>query len=202
MTLTERQKISFYKNRKKVGEVILRTAKKRKHIVFGSRSLNRQFPKFLDKQTSDYDLLTEKPAKGAASRIEKNLDKKFGGNFFEVKEAAHPGTFKVVSRVTKDGVADVTQRKERVRTKKIKGIKYSALEHEEGNVKKSLADKESAFRHDKDRERLQRIKIFRGLKGKRKTVKRRKPKNLGTRARRFKPFTPNFNMPKIRPLKL
>lgn len=146
MVLTRKQKISFYKNKKKVAEVIIDNVKKKKHIIFGARSLNAHFPKFLDKPTVDYDILVEKGnPKKVAMRLEKKLDKKFKGNFFIVEKAKHPGTYKVKRVLDKEGIIDVSKAKEEVPTDRIKGVRYSKLSFEKRKVKQSLRDPESKF---------------------------------------------------------
>ncbi len=175
MVLTRKQNISFYKNKKKVAEVIIDNVKKKKHIIFGARSLNAHFPSFLDKQTRDYDIIIEKGSpKKVATRLEKKLDKRFKGNFYFVEKARHGGTYKVKTRLGKEGIIDISKSKSKVPTDKIKGIRYSKLIFEKQKIRESLNDPQSKFRHDKDRERLERIRIFELLKKKRKTTKPRK----------------------------
>lgn len=187
MTLTRKQKISFYRNKRKIREVIINHVKKRKHIIFGARSLNARFPNFLDKPTVDYDILIEKGnPKKVATRIEKKLDKKFKGNFFIVEKAKHPGTYKVKRVLGKEGVIDVSKSKRKVPTDKIKGVRYSKLSFEKDKIKQSLADPQSKFRHDKDRERLERIRIFESMK--RKRIVKRKPR------RKIRIFPINFKV--------
>ncbi len=174
MVLTKNQKISFYKNKKKIAEVIIDHVRKKKHIIFGARSLNAHFPKFLDKPTVDYDILTEKGnPKKIARRLERKLDKRFGGNFFVVEAARHPGTYKVKKILGKEGIIDISKSEKKVPTKTIRGVRYSKLSFEKQKIKQSLADPESKYRHEKDRERLARIKIFESLKKKR--IRRKKP---------------------------
>ncbi|KKN17075.1 hypothetical protein LCGC14_0969530 [marine sediment metagenome] len=173
MVLTRKQKISFYRNKKKVAEVIIDHVKKKKQIIFGARSLNAHFPTFLDKPTIDYDILIEKGnPKKVAKRLEKKLDKKFKGNFFVVEKARHPGTYKVKRILGKEGIIDISKSKEKVPTDKIKGVRFSKLSFEKGKIKQSLRDPQSKFRHEKDKERLERIRIFESLKKK----KIRKPR--------------------------
>ncbi len=187
MVLTRKQKISFYKNRKKVGEVIIDHVKKKKHIIFGARSLNAHFPSFLDKETVDYDVLIEKgSAKKVATRLEKKLDKRLGGDFFIVEKAVHGGTYKVKRKLGKEGIIDVSKSEKKVPTDKIRGVRYSKLSFEREKIRESLADPKSKFRHEKDRERLGRIKIFESLPKKRKpvrkkTFKSRLPKKIKVR---------------------
>lgn len=188
MVLTRKQKISFYRNKRKIAEVIIDHVKKKKHIIFGARSLNAHFPKFLDKPTVDYDIIVEKgDPKKTARRLEKKLDKRFGGNFFLVEKARHPGTYKVKRVLGKEGIIDISKAKERVPTDKIRGVRYSKLSFERKKVRQSLRDPQSKFRHEKDKERLERIKIFESLKKKR--VKRKKPSS-----RNIRTFPINFKV--------
>lgn len=192
MVLTRKQKISFYKNKRKIAEVIINHVKKKKHIIFGARSLNAHFPKFLDKPTVDYDIIVEKGnPKKTARRLEKKLDKRFGGNFFLVEKARHPGTYKVKRVLGKEGIIDISKAKEKVPTDKIRGVRYSKLSFERKKVRQSLRDPQSKFRHDKDRERLERIKIFESLKKKRiKRQVRKRP----TIKRNITTFPINFKV--------
>ncbi len=192
MVLTRKQKISFYKNKRKIAEVIIDHVKKKKHIIFGARSLNAHFPKFLDKPTVDYDIIVEKGnPKKTARRLEKKLDKRFGGNFFLVEKARHPGTYKVKRVLGKEGIIDISKAKEKVPTDKIRGVRYSKLSFERKKVRQSLRDPQSKFRHDKDRERLERIKIFESLKKKRiKRQVRKRP----TIKRNITTFPINFKV--------
>lgn len=192
MVLSRKQKISFYRNKRKIAEVIIDHVKKKKHILFGARSLNAHFPRFLDKPTVDYDILVERGnPKKVATRLEKKLDKKLGGNFFIVEKAKHPGTYKVKRVLGKEGIIDVSKAKEKVPTDKIGGVRYSKLSFEKDKVKQSLSDPESKFRHDKDRERLERIRIFESLK---KKVIRRRPTTSRIIKRKTKAFPINFKV--------
>lgn len=159
MTLSRKQKISFYKNQPKTKKVILKNARRKKHIVFGGQALNTFFPSFLDTPTEDYDIYSTTPRR-TARRVERKLDKKFGGDFFLMKPAKHKGTFKIVSKVTKRGVADYSKSDRPITYKIIKGVRYAKLIHQKENIAKSLADPKSKFRHDKDRATLERIRIF------------------------------------------
>lgn len=158
MTLTQKQKKKFYKNREKVREIILKNAKKKGHIIFGARSVNKQIPAYLRKHTEDWDVFSETPKK-TAKRIERKLDKEFGGDFFSSKEALHKGTYKVQNKVTLRNVADYSKPEGKVPFVKRKGVKYAKLKFQKKQIKKSLSDPESRFRRNKDLESRQRIKI-------------------------------------------
>jgi len=175
MVLTNQQKVAFYRNRKKIDNIVLREIKKRKLILFGARSLNRQLPPFLKKETKDYDVIVSKEKPEAVARqLEKKLDKKFKGNAFIVEKGKAKGVYKVKKVLGKEGVIDVVKLKEKVPFIKRKGVRVSTLAYEKQKVKESLADPKSAFRHDKDRERRDRILIFENLKKKRTSVVRKK----------------------------
>ena len=174
MALTKKQKIKYYKKPNLVKEVILKNAKKKGHIVYGARSVNKRLPSYLKKPTEDYDILSTTPKK-TANKVERKLDKKYGGNYFETKPAMHPGTFKVINLVTKRGVADYTKKDNKVPHSKIGGVKYAKLSYQKDRIKQSLKDPKSKFRHDKDKETLQRIKIKESIKSK---PKRRKTKRI------------------------
>lgn len=156
--LTLQQKERFFRNQKKVGKVIINHVKKKGLILFGQKATNRQLPKDLRKDTQDYDIFSQTPEK-SAKRIERKLDRKLKGNFFLVRKAKHGGTYKIISRVGDRGVVDVGKPDRKVPIIKRKGIKLATLKFQKEQIRKSLADKESKFRHAKDREVRSRIKI-------------------------------------------
>ena len=168
MAKTIKELNKYYKDQGKVDWIIKQDLKGDDEIVYGARSLNAHFPTHLDKPTEDWDILSKTP-KNAAYEAERKLDRAFGGDYFETKEAAHPGTWKIKSKVTKRGVADFTKQEKKVKYKIIGGIRYATLDNAKQNIKKSLADPKSYFRHDKDKEARQRINIFESIKRKKKT---------------------------------
>ncbi len=162
---TTKEAERFYRANKKgdagSAAVIKRFLAGRDAVVFGARAVNRRLPDHLDKHTEDWDILTGKDPEKIARKIEVALDKRYGGNFFFVEPALHPGTFKVKSRVTGRTVADVSGFTEVIPSVEINNINYATLDHQVKNIRRSLADEGSTFRHDKDRETLQRINIYR-----------------------------------------
>lgn len=174
--LTLEQKERFFRNQKKVGEVIINHVKKKGLILFGQKATNKQLPKDLRKDTQDYDIFSQTPQK-TAKRIERKLDRKLRGNFFIVKKAIHGGTYKVKSRIGDKGVVDVGKPDRKVPTITKKGVRLATLEFQKQQIRKSLADKASAFRHAKDREVRSRIKIAE-QRGKRKINKSKVPRSL------------------------
>ena len=138
-------------------------------VVYGTRAINTQLPKWLQRETDDWDIMTIKDnAEGLAKRLEQLLDKRYGGDYFVVTPAKHEGTFKIRSRVTGQGVADITLKDREVQLKVIKGISYSTLDFQEAEARKILDDPEFAFRHKKDQDTIQRITIAKQEKKRRK----------------------------------
>ncbi len=178
MALSDRQRLKFYRDQgrgKKIKKIILKNVKKKQHIVHGARALNEFFPPFLDRPTEDYDIFSSTP-KRTAEKIEKKLDKRFGGDFFRTEPARFTGTVKVKSNVTERTVADYTKPKREISNTKRRGIKYANFQHFKRRINESLAEPKNKFRHDRDRETLRRIKITEKLK----TQKRKKAREVKT----------------------
>ena len=197
MTLTRQQKITFYRKRKNIDSVVLREIKKRKLVLFGARSLNRQLPKFLRKETKDYDVIvTDRDPKVVARQLEKKLDKKFKGNLFVVEKGKAEGVFKVKRVLGKEGVIDVVKSEKKVPFVKRKGVRVSTLAFEQAKIRESLANPKAKFRHDKDRERRGRIRIFERTKMK---PKRRKGgvRKISTTKKRDMRFFGNLSQLRI-----
>ncbi len=168
MTLTLGQKENFYRNKGKIKRIILDNAENKGHIVHGARALNKIFPPFLDTQTDDWDLFSSTP-KETAIKVEKKLDKKFGGDFFRTQQGRSPTTHKIKSNVTGKTVADYTIPDRKIPFDKIDGVNYANTEHFKRRIKDNLVDPKKEFRRDKDLDQLNRIKIFEKLKKKPKT---------------------------------
>ena len=56
-------------------------------------------------------------------------------------------------------MADYTSQGKKPKFKKILGVKYATLDSIKRKIGKTLRDEAQEFRHDKDRETLQRIKL-------------------------------------------
>lgn len=176
MTLTLQQKRQFLKRRNTIiRKSVLSSVKKNNGIVFGGRANNKQLPKHLQEHTSDYDVFVQKNPQKFAKRLERKLDRKLKGNFFRTEPAKHEGTYKIKSNVSNKGIVDVSQKpKEIIRTIKRKGVKFAHTDFQKKQIKKSLADPDSKFRHDKDRFTRLRIKLSeKPTKQKKKVSKRR-----------------------------
>ena len=158
MGLTPNQKESYYRKKLLAKQLILQDAAEDKHVVFGAQASNAQLPPHLQKTTEDVDIFTKKSEK-EAKQMEKKLHKAYGGDFFRVEQAKHKGTYKVKSNVTNRTVADYSSQGKKPNTKTILGVKYADLKSIKRKIGKTLRDESSSFRHDKDRETLQRIKL-------------------------------------------
>lgn len=166
--VTKEQALKYYKNKKKAEQIILRNAKRKGHVIYGARAVNKQLPKHLQKTTEDYDIFSTTP-KRTARKVERKIDKTYGFNIMKTEPALHEGTHKVINRVTNRGLADYSKTPKKIRTITRKKIKYAHLSHQQKQIIKSLADKESKFRHKKDLETRQRINLAKiKLKKKRK----------------------------------
>lgn len=166
-------------NGKLSDKVIINILSTDDEIVHGAMSINKQLPKYLQRHTEDWDIYTDDEPEVVAKKIETALDKKYGGNYFTVEPAKHEGTYKVKSIVTGDTITDITFMEDEVTYKKIGQINYTTLDYEIDMIKKSLATEENKFRHIKDLNALQRIKI--GIASRKKsTIK--KPKIYTARA--------------------
>lgn len=153
---------NFHKQKHKISRVILSKVDD-KETIYGARALNKRFPPFLDRHTEDYDIFSTHPRKDARE-TERALDKAFGGDHFFVKPALHPGTFKVIAHANKVGYADYSQPERPIPFDRIGGKKYVKLSMVKQTIRKTLADPESKYRHDKDRDALRRILIYEQLK--------------------------------------
>ena len=154
-----------------VERTILDQAKHENEIIYGAQSIKKQTGIF-SRKTSDYDIFSLSPKK-SAKKIEKKLDNVYGWNNFYVKPAMHPGTYKVMDvgmdgkpKTDDDvGVADYTvMPKPKPKFVNINGVKYRDLRYEEKAKIRSIKDKSYAYRHEKDKEDLARIKLFEGKK--------------------------------------
>lgn len=157
---TDFRKESIVRNR-------LRTTK---NIMYGARAMNRQLPMMYHRHTEDFDIYSKRPRKDAM-HLERLLDKDSRGDNYYVKPALHPGTWKVMDegydkiKGTKDdiGIADYSRPNRRIRTVTIDGISYAHLSERVKDAKRSLKEPIFAFRHEKDRRDLWRIKQGRKL---------------------------------------
>ncbi len=144
----------------------LRDSRNPQTIVFGSQALNAHFPDWLDKDTKDYDVVTTGDAEGLAGKLERILDKRYGADFFSVEPAIHPGTFRIRSKVTGVVVADVSLKDREIKFTRMKGVNYASLDWLEWEAERLIADPAAEFRRAKDKDNLQRIRVFKRYKRK------------------------------------
>jgi len=138
----------------------LRDSRNPHMIVFGTNALNAQLPDWLDKETKDWDIVSVGDSKKLADKLEGMLDRHYGGDFFSIEPAQHPGTFRIRSKVTGVVVADVSLKDREIDFKRIKGVNYASLEWLEWEAERLIADPEAEFRRAKDKDNLQRIKVY------------------------------------------
>lgn len=170
----------FHKKKKHIPKTVLLTIG-RNEVIYGARALNKRFPPYLDRPTQDYDVYSNTPKKDAV-QAEKALDKRFGGDYFYVKQAQHKSTYKVMSHVNQEGYADFTKPEQKIPYDRIGGKKYVKLNYVKQKIKKTLKDPESKYRHAKDRDAYNRILIYEKVKKGGKTVRRK------LNAGQWKPF--------------
>jgi len=177
MTATATQKSlkkaeKFYKlSPKTTDKVILaRLKENNKLVVHGGKAINAYLPNWLDKATEDWDIFSETP-RATAKKLEEVLEKKYGGNYFTVKPAKHEGTFRIRAIVTKRVVADITLPVREIEYREVDGVNYATLDYHVKQIKRTLAIPEYSFRHGKDKETLQRIKIYKKQHPRRVKVK-------------------------------
>lgn len=161
------QEMITYSNR---GKHIFNQVEKNKSVVYGGQAIKKQIG-FLARHTKDYDVLSRKPKK-SARQLERTLDNKSDGDYYYATPSIfHKGTYKVYhkgvdrKKGTRDdiGIADFTKMRA-MKTKTIDGVKFAQLSEVVKDKRKALADKQYAFRHKKDREDINRIKVHRKLK--------------------------------------
>lgn len=145
----------------KIRAEILRLAVKNRQVVYGQQATNFHLPKHLNRETKDFDILTNKPEKSARELVEA-LNNKYGKDKYKVEPALHKGTFKVRDSKGKV-VADYTKSDKKPKSWNEVGVRYANLAYSERKLKKLLKDESSSFRHDKDLDMLRRIQSRRDL---------------------------------------
>jgi len=158
--------IDLLKIKGKIDIIILDDTKKRKNIVYGAQSIKKQTG-VLGRKTFDFDIFSNNPKENAKA-VERRIEKLTSKDSFYTKPAMHPGTWKVNykgednKKGTRDdiGIADYTNSpKPKPPIKIINGIRYRTITQEAKSKRKALSQKEFKFRHEKDREDLERIKL-------------------------------------------
>lgn len=154
---------------------ILKQTKRRKNIIYGAQSIKAQTG-FFARPTTDYDIYSKTPRRDAFE-IQRTLDRKSRANqFYATPSKKHPGTWKVYSKGadhtarTRDdvGVADYTKPKREIKYVTLQGVRYARLSESVRDKQAALKDKEFSFRHEKDREDIERIRAFQNIRGNKK----------------------------------
>lgn len=164
--VTTAQAERYYRRKKRIPNIVYSQIQP-SEVIYGGRAVNKQLPRFLQMPTLDFDIFSRSPRK-QAKRTEKVLDKKFGGNYFEVKPAQHRGTFRVKSRVSGEVYADYSKLRKKIPSKKINGKLYVPLSFVKKHIKQTLKSKSAKFRHERDRATLRRIEIFERMRKRKK----------------------------------
>ena len=135
------------------------------NTIYGARSMNAQLPTMIQRPTEDYDVLSKTP-KQSARKLEKALDANAGYDAYYTKPAEHKGTHKVISRGMVKGnkaddytVADFTNPSSYrdVRRVKQNNLSYAHISERKKDALNSLNNPAYSFRHEKDRDDLNRI---------------------------------------------
>ncbi|KKN08448.1 hypothetical protein LCGC14_1056520 [marine sediment metagenome] len=158
----------FERNKNLVNRFVRGRLAKTGRTVHGTRATNAQLPRFLErKPTVDWDVFAKNPKK-AAMNMEKFLDKKFRGDFFDVREGATKRlkVHKVFSNVTGDTHVDFSIPDRKVPTVSKRSVRFATLKDQFEKAKSNLKDPTKIFRTDKDRSLVRRVEKFEKLRGK------------------------------------
>jgi len=134
-------------------------------ILYGGKAVNMHLPKYLQRETEDWDIYSDDNPEHDAKELEGLLDKRFGIDYFSVVPSRHEGTYVIRSKVTGQGVADITLKRTDIKHKKVAGIDITTLEYQAKRMRATLKDPTKKHRWDKDRDTLQRIAVFQATKG-------------------------------------
>lgn len=142
-------------------------AKNKVGIVHGTKASNVQLPRYLERETRDWDVFVKKP-KLRARQVERLLDKRFGGDYFKVKKGATVKlkVHKVVSNINDKGYVDFSIPDRTVPVTAKRGVKYATLKDQYLKAKSNVKDKEKEFRKEKDMDLIRRVKKFEKLRRK------------------------------------
>lgn len=158
----------FERNRNLVNRFVRGRLAKTGRTVHGTRATNVQLPRFLErKPPTDWDVFAKNPKK-AVTKMEKFLDKKFRGDFFDVRKGATKRlkVHKVFSNVTGETFVDYSVPERRVPTIAKRSVRFATLKDQFEKAKSNLKDPSKIFRADKDRSLVRRVRIFEKLRGK------------------------------------
>lgn len=168
--LTQQEKKRLFNRNKNVVNRFVRgfLSKNRVGIVHGRRATNVQLPIALRRKTKDWDVFVKNPLKRAL-QLERNLDRRFRGNFFRVQKGmGSPGikVFKVKSNVDDSSVVDFANFNRVVPSVPLRGVRFATLVDQKKRAELVLREKTAPFRKEKDLDLLRRIKQFEKVRGK------------------------------------
>lgn len=166
MVFNEAQKRKLFKRNRKVVNRVVRgfLAKRKVGIVHGVRATNAQLPRNLNRKTRDWDVFVNHPQL-RARQLERKLDKKFNGDFFDVKMGiGSPGirVWKVKSNVTGEGFVDFATSDRNVPSIPKRGVQFATLADQVKKAKENIKNPELKFRREKDLDLIRRVKKFMG----------------------------------------
>jgi len=158
--MTNKEKF-FNRNKGIIDRVVRGSIAKRGGIVHGKRATNAQLPRDLNRKTNDWDVFVRQPLVRAL-QLEAKLDKKFGGDFFRVKKGiGSPGVrvFKVKDNINDNTIVDFATINRKVPFIAKRGVKFATLQDQAEKARKTLRERTSLFRREKDLDLLRRIKL-------------------------------------------
>ena len=142
-----------------VDNLVKSNIKNTKAVVVGSKALNKQVGGLYAKPTDDIDIVTKNALK-QAKKLENQIDNRYRSDMVDIHPAEHPGTFRILSNYGVKDVADFTIPTRKIKSVKIKGVKYQSLNDIIKDREKILRDPQSKYRHDKDRMTIAKIKAY------------------------------------------
>ncbi len=152
----------FERNRSIINRVVRgHLAKNKTGIVHGTRATNVQLPKDLNRRTIDWDIFSKTPLVDAL-KLENKLDKKFRGDFFEVRRGkGSPGirVWKIRSNINGEGFVDFATPNREIETIHKRGVRFATLEDQARRARRNIKKPELKFRRKKDLDLLTRIRI-------------------------------------------
>lgn len=163
--------IGAVKSQSILDKIILNHTKKKKNIIYGAQSVKKQLG-LIGRQTNDYDIYSKQPKKDSIEVTNKLNRVSQTKIYYNILSKHHKGTYKIYYvgldgiPYTKDdkGIIDYTEMKKGVKYVIINGVRYSLLKNTIKDKKIALADKQYAFRHEKDRADLNRIQNYQKIK--------------------------------------
>ena len=152
--------INLFKSWMNRAPIVTNQIRREKGIIYGAQAIAAQIPRFISRPTEDYDVYSKHPQQSART-LDRRLDRAAGGNYYFVKSAQYPGTYKVKyvgpdGRVnTKDdvSVADFSQMHGQQYVT-INGLRYVLL----SAVINDKLYNSKPFRREKDLDDVRRIR--------------------------------------------